>query len=141
MKDGKVKVGCKFGSEHFQTEVNVRLPENVEDMLSLSKGSGDFVVQMFTRGWRIWNQEQSGARDFVAASTVSERESADFAAKVQQIVSTADPLAPAKRTGRPAKPQEVTVTPEEIKALKGDMNKFAALLASKGVKVSVAANG
>lgn len=137
MKTDKVKVGAKFGTEHFQVECNIRLPETVEEMLALARGSLPFVLQMFIRGWRIWNQEQSGARDFIQASTVTQREQADFASKVQKIMDEADPTAPPKRSGRPAQPKEVTITPEQVKALKGDPQKFAELLAAQGIKVNI----
>jgi hypothetical protein len=140
MKTGKVKVGTKFGTEHVQVECNIQLPENVDDMLKLARGSGDFVVQMFTRGWRIWEQEQSGARDFVEQSTVEQRkDTVKFAGAVQAVIDKADPTAPPKRSGRPAAPREVTITPEQIKALKGDPQKFAELLAAQGIKVSITA--
>lgn len=138
MQTGKVKVGSKFGTEHVQVECDVQIPETVEEMVKLARGSMKFVVQMFVRGWRIWNQEQSGARDFVAASTLDQRkDTAKFTADVQAIINAADPTAPPKRAGRPAAPREVTITPEQIKALKGDPAKFAELLAAQGIKVNI----
>jgi hypothetical protein len=137
METGKVKVGCKFGTEHYQVECSLPIPTTVEEMVKLSRGSMPFVVQMFVRGWRIWNQEQSGARDFVQQSTVEQRKAEGFAKQVQKVIDEADPTSPPKRSGRPAKPQEVTITAEQVKALKGDPQKFAELLAAQGIKVNL----
>lgn len=140
MKTEPVKVGTKFGTEHFQVECSVQIPESLAEALTLARKSEAFAVQMFVRGWRIWNQEQSGARDFIQGSTVKDRESADFPKKVQAVIDAADPTAPPKRTGRPAAPREVVMTPELSKAMKsGDMAAFAAQLAAQGVKVNIAA--
>lgn len=140
MRIEKVTVGSKIGTEVVKVECAVRVPDTTEDMLELARQSLPFVVKMFTRGWRIWNQEQSGARDFVAASTVEQRKDGTaFAKSVQEIIDTADPTAPAKRTGRPAKAPELTVNAEIQKAMKkGDMNALAALLAAQGVKLNIA---
>lgn len=137
MKKGTVKVGCKFGTEHFQVECSLSIPETMAEMKALAKGSDEFQLAMFERGWRIWNQEQSGARDFIQQSTVKQREDEGFPKLVQGIIDSADPLAPPSRTGRPAKPREVTVTPEmQAAQKKGDFTKFAELLAAQGVKVN-----
>lgn len=141
MKIETVKIGSKIGTEHVQVECKLRVPENVAEMSELAKGSGEFVVQMFVRGWRIWNQEQSGARDAVAQSTAAERKDMPaFTAKIQGIVDSADPTAPAKRTGRPAGPKEVKVSQNDLKAaIEGnDMTKLAELLAAQGVKLNIA---
>lgn len=138
MKSETVKVGTKIGTEHVQVECKIRIPETVADMTELAKGSGEFVTQMFTRGWRIWNQEQSGARDRIAASTTAERKDmASFTAIVQAVIDSADPTAPAKRTGRPAGPREVKVEKNELQAALSDSAKLAALLAAHGVKLNV----
>lgn len=153
MKSDTVKVGSKIGSEHVQVECTIQIPENVPDMKRLAQhdrtegrmteseiaARDEFVVQMFTRGWRIWKQEQSGARDVVATSSVVERKDVKaFTAKVQAVIDAADPLAPAKRTGRPAKAAEVKVD-DSVKAAmqSGDMNALAALLAAQGIKLNV----
>lgn len=153
MKSDTIKVGSKIGTEHVQVECSIPLPENTDDMYRLARKDRDpdkltaeeaetareFVVQMFTRGWRIWNQEQSGARDAVAASTVAERKDmVAFRKSIQTIVNDADPLAPAKRTGRPAGPREVKVEKNELQAALNDSEKLAALLAAHGVKLNIA---
>lgn len=138
MKTETLKIGTKFGTEHFQVTVSIKEPETVEEMLQLARKSAAFVLAMFIRGWRIWLQEQSGARDFIAASTVAERKSVDFASRVQKIVDAADPTAPPKRTGRPAQPKEVKMTPELSAAMKkGDTDAFAQLLAAQGIRISI----
>ena len=87
MKSETLKIGTKFGTELAQFEVSVKIAESVTDMHRLAahdrtegrmtpseiEARDAFVVQMFNRGWRIWCQEQSGARDAVKVSTVTER--------------------------------------------------------------------
>ena len=138
MRVEKLKIGTKIGTELFQVECSVKLPDTIEEMLGLARNSLPFVLAMFCRGWRIWCQEQSGARDFIQLAKVQEREAEGFAAKVQAIVDNADPTAPPKRTGRPAGPKDVKATPEMVAAMKkGDLSKFAELLAAQGVKVNI----
>ena len=153
MKIETVKVGTKIGTEHVQVECKIQVPENTDDMYRLarkdrdpdkltaeeSEAAREFVVQMFTRGWRIWNQEQSGARDRIAESTTAERKDmVAFTAIVQSVINSADPTAPAKRTGRPAGPREVKVEKNELQAALNDSEKLAALLAAHGVKLNIA---
>jgi hypothetical protein len=156
MLTDKISIGTKFGTEKFAVEVSVKIAESMGDMLGIAAGprkqvnmtegerklAEEFVVAMFNRGWRIWAQERSGARDFVASATVAERKDvASLTAKVQKIVNDADPLAPAKRVGRPAKPAEVNMTDEVAKAMKkGDTKALAELLAAQGVKITFNTN-
>ena len=138
MKSDTINVGTKFGSEHFAVEVSIKLPENAADRSELCKNDAEFENQMFVRGWRIWNQEQSGARDYVKGLTVEQRKDVPAVTKaVQAIIDSADPTAPAKRTGRPAKPAEATVTADVAAAMKkGDTAKLAELLAAQGIKIN-----
>lgn len=151
MQIEKLTVGKKFGTEHFTVECQVKIPETLDECNTLAIGNrkrdaltadertkaSDFILQMFVRGWRIWCQEQSGARDFIGESTVKQREAPEFKAAVQRIIDNADPLSPAKRSGRPAKPAEVNMT-DEVKAAmqKGDTEKLRDLLAAQGVKIN-----
>lgn len=154
MKTETLKIGTKFGTELAQYEVSIRIPETPHDRFLLSIGkrtpgrmlpseteaAEEFQNQMFIRGYRIWLQEQSGARDEVKASTVADRkDSAAMTAKLQSVIDNADPLAPAKRTGRPAKPAEVKVDDAVKAAMQaGDMAALTALLAAQGVKLNIA---
>lgn len=133
-------VGCKIGTEKFSVDVKVSLPETVEEMLQCANGSMDVVLARFVRGERIWRQEQSGARDYIRSLTAAERKDvASVQQKVQEIVDTADPTAEHKRTGRPAKPAEVTIGDDARKAMaSGNMEALAALLAAQGVKLNIA---
>lgn len=136
-KINDLTVGCKIGTEHFAVECSLKIPENVADCKELAKGSEPFVAQMFERGWRIWNQEQSGARDFVREATVAQREAPDFKNKVQAVIDAADPLTPPKRSGRPAQPKDVKVDAEVAKAMKtGDLTTLQTLLAAQGIKIN-----
>lgn len=132
-----LSVGCKIGTEHFSVECDLLIPENSADCNTLSKGSEAFHAQMFERGWRIWNQEQSGARDLVREATKAQREAADFKSKVQAVINAADPLTPPKRSGRPAQPKDVKVDAEVAKAMKsGDLATLQTLLAAQGIKIN-----
>lgn len=151
MLTDKISIGTKFGTEKFAVEVSVKIAENEKDMQEIAlhgrsfNDAGNeataFMVAMFNRGWRIWAQERSGARDFVAATTVADRKDISaLTAKVQAIVDGADPLAPAKRVGRPAKPAEVKMTDDVAKAMKkGDTKALAELLAAQGIKINFSA--
>lgn len=133
-----LNVGAKFGTEHFAVECKLLVPENLADCKTLAKGSEPFIAQMFERGWRIWNQEQTGARDIVRESTVAQRKDvATLTARVQLAIDSADPLSPPKRTGRPATPKDVKVDAEIAKAMKaGDTAKLTELLAAQGIKIN-----
>lgn len=133
-----LSVGCKIGTEHYSVDCILQIPENVADCVTLAKGSESFVAQMFERGWRIWNQEQTGARDVVREATAAMRADVPQMTKaVQAVIDAADPLTPPKRSGRPAQPKEAKMTPE-IQALmkKGDTAGLAAELAKQGIKIS-----
>lgn len=165
MKKDKINVGykpVKGTDEKYFVTADIRIPESIADMLSLAKmpasalamflkliedsfwASADvaasvaFVLQMFTRGWRIWCQEQSGARDYVQGLSLEARkDKLAVGLAVQQIIDAVDPLAPAKRTGRPAQPTEIKATPELQAAMQsGNVEQLQALLAAAGLKVN-----
>lgn len=132
-----LSVGCKIGTEHVSFNCRIDVPDTAADCKKLSRNSEAFHAQMFERGWRIWKQEQTGARDVVRNATVKEREAPDFVQKIQAVIDAADPLTPPKRTGRPSAPKEVKVTNEVASAMKkGDTVALAALLAAQGIKIS-----
>lgn len=130
-----LNVGCKIGTEKYAVTVQLRYPETDADVAELSKTEA-FRVKMFTRGWAIWNQEQSGARDIVEAATKAERdERKGLTAKVQACIDAADPSAPPKRSGRTAAPVEVKVDDKMKAAMKkGDLAALQAMLLAAGVK-------
>lgn len=140
MKNEKLNVGCKIGTEKFAVECVLPIAETIEDVQKLGK-SDAFVCQMFNRGWRIWNQEQSGARDVVEGATVAERKDrATLTTKVQAVIDAADPLTPPKRTGRPAAPVNVKVDDKMKAAMQsGDLVTLQAMLAAAGVKANFSA--
>ena len=159
-----LNVGCKIGTEKYAVTVQLRYPENDADIAELSGAPTSVVeairkatlealdqnkntsyakfaagmafrVKMFTRGWSIWNQEQTGARDVVESATKAERdERKALTAKVQKVIDDADPTAPPKRSGRTQKP--VVLNEAAIKAAmkKGDVNALAEMLAAAGIK-------
>lgn len=138
LKAQELTVGVKIGTENFSVVCHIDTPENLADCKVLAKDSEAFIAQMFERGWRIWNQEQTGARDVVREATVTDRKDVPkLTAKVQGVIDAADPLTPPKRTGRPAAPKEAKVTPEIQKAMAaGDTNALAELLAAQGIKIN-----
>jgi hypothetical protein len=137
-KNQELTVGVKIGTESFSVVCHIDTPENLADCQTLAKGSEAFIAQMFERGWRIWNQEQTGARDVVRDATVAERKDVPkLTAKVQAVIDAADPLTPPKRTGRPATPKEAKMTPAIVEAMKsGDASKLAAELAAQGIRLN-----
>lgn len=137
MKNEKLNVGCKIGTEKYAVECVLPIAETIEDVQKLGK-SDAFVCQMFNRGWRIWNQEQSGARDVVECATLAERKDrATLTAKVQAVIDSADPLTPPKRSGRPAAPVNVKVDDAMKKAMaSGDIVALQAMLTAAGVKAT-----
>lgn len=137
MLANKLKVGVKT-PEVFSVEVDLQVPENIDEQMILARNDLEFQNQCFVRGWRIINQEASGARDRISASTHEERKNREkLTIDVQTIVTSFDPTAPAKRAGRPAKPVEVTVDDKMTAAMAaGDVSGLQALLAAAGVKVN-----
>lgn len=138
MKQDKLDVGVKG----FSVTVNVNVPENDKDVATLSKNSEAYRVQKFVRGWRIDNQEDSGARDYVlsrvagkdAAMLKDAKFIAEVTAGVQAIVDKFDPTAPRQRGGRPAAPKVVTL-PKGKKSL--SMEDVQKLLAAQGLTTIV----
>lgn len=137
MRTEKLNVGGKIGTEKVAVECTLRVPETLQEALALAKSEA-FAVQMFVRGWRIWNQEQSGARAFVTSATVEQRKAPNFAADVQKIIDNADPNAPARRTGRPNGPKEVALDPKELTNALKNPERLKELLAAQGVKLNIA---
>ena len=127
MQSVPLKIGTKQeGKEPYKVPVN--LAESVEEIQSLSRGDMKVVLRCFNRGWRIENQERSGARDkFRAGGTVEE---------VAAIVANYDPTKVVPRAGRPAAPKEITLP-------KGKKNfsaqELAELLAKSGIKANISA--
>lgn len=128
MKDGSLKIGTKGGP---QVSVPIAEPENIEDVRTLSRGSEIVVLRCFTRGWRIENQERSGARDYVRENG-GKLEEAELAKGAAKIVAEYDPTKVAERLGRPRAPKKVTL-PAGVKSMTPD--KLAELLAAQGVEV------
>lgn len=123
MKLAKLRVGAKGDRE--AVTVPVREAENVEDMEELSNGSTDVVVRCYNRGWRIENQERSGARDAFREGKTEE--------EIAQIVADYDPTIVKARA--PRKPREITVPAGKESFSQDDL---AALLAQHGIQVKVA---
>jgi hypothetical protein len=141
MKTETLKIGTKIGTEHIQIEIPFSIPETVEDCATLSKGSHKFLTERFTRGWRIWAQEQSGARDYLAENIAAYRKDpAAMKEALLEIVNRADPLSPPARTGRPAGPRTVEVQKDALATAiaGGDMAALQALLAAQGIKLNIA---
>lgn len=124
MKSITLRVGDK-ASKRPPVKVPLNIAENPSEMVTLAKGSEAVVVRCFNRGWRIENQERSGARDKF-------KEGGDEAA-VAAIVASYDPTKVAERTGGTRKPKTVTL-PKGKKSFSADDLK--ALLAAQGIQVA-----
>jgi hypothetical protein len=136
MKDDTLKVGSRKSGDKFDVSVKVRVAETDADVAELCKDES-LRVACFNRGYRIRLQENSGAREYVSAATVKEREDKDtLTANVQKIVSDfiADPTTN-RKSGRPATPRSVEL-PAELS--KKDAEKFAAILKAQGITVTLA---
>jgi hypothetical protein len=140
MQSEKLKVGV----EGFNVVVDVRVPQTAAECLALARNSEEYLVSKFTRGWRIDNQEDSGARDLVAARIAGKSKTAlsdesfvkALTADVQKVVNEYNPLEPSQR-GRPRGPTKVTLTAAEMTAIQKNPAKLAEIMAAKGLKVEV----
>lgn len=136
MQTGKLKVGIKGGTRK-PVVVAVQEADTIDDIQKLSRGALPVVIRCFNRGWRIENQERSGARDKfrdLPANTTDEQ----AIALIQQIVTEYDPTKVVPRTGRPS-------TPKEVKLAKGKktytVEELKALMASSGIKANFVEEG
>lgn len=131
MQTGKLKVGVKGGSRK-PAVVAVQEADNIEDIQKLSRGALPVVIRCFNRGWRIENQERSGARDAFRELPAAMTEE-DAAKAIQAIVTSYDPTKVVPRTGRPS-------TPKEVKLAKGkkqySVEELKALMAASGIKAN-----
>lgn len=129
-----LKVGSTFGTEKYSVEVQLQYPENDADIAKLIP-TEELRAKIMCRGWAIWNQEQSGARDIVASATVAERtERAALTAKVQKCIDEADITAPAKRSGRTQAPVVIDASAAQKAMESGDLVALQAMLLAAGVK-------
>lgn len=124
MKTISLKIGDKKSGRQA-VKVPLSIAENASDMMTLAKSNEAVVVRCFNRGWRIENQERSGARDAF-------KEAKDDAA-IAAVVSAYDPTKVAERTGGTRKPKTVTL-PKGKRNFSADDLK--ALLAANGIQVA-----
>lgn len=119
-------ISLKIGKKGARAAVNVPLQvaENPSDVLELVRGNESVLVRCFNRGWRIENQERSGARDaFGEGKTVED---------IAGIVASYDPSAITPRTSGPRVPKTVKI--EKGKSYSAD--DLRALLEAQGIKVT-----
>lgn len=124
MKTFNLKVGTKGTRE--AVKVPLQVAENSTDMIGLARGNEAVVVRCFNRGWKIENQERSGARDAF-------RDGADQA-KIAGIVAGYDPTKVTERTRGPAKPKVVKLAKGKTKY---SLEELQAALAAQGFQVEV----
>jgi hypothetical protein len=136
MKDDTLKVGSRKSGDKFDVTVKVKIAETDADVAELVKDEA-VRVACFNRGFRIRLQENSGAREFVSAATLAERQATETITEaVSKLVNdyAADPTV-SRKSGRLATPQEVII-PATLS--KKDAEKFAEVLKSQGIKVTFA---
>lgn len=145
MKVAKLAVGSGKSGDHFDVEIDFRLPETDAEVANVCKVE-QIRVARFVRADRIACQETSGARDYVAAMTVAERnehalavkegKTSRFAIDIAALVDSyrADPTV-SRKAGRPATPQEVVIPANSLKAK--DLEAMKTLLQSQGIKVTI----
>lgn len=123
MKIFNLKVGDKkSGRDAVKVPLNVA--ENSADMIALAKNDEAVAVRCFNRGWKIENQERSGARDaFKAGKTADE---------IAAIVASYDPTKVAERGPRtPKAPPTVKLE----KKSRYSLEELQAALAAAGVQI------
>lgn len=126
MKTLELRVGAK--GERAAVKVPVQIAETLDEATSLARGSSGVFLRCFNRGWRIENQERSGARDaFVEGQTTEQ---------IAALVAAYDPTKVLPRTGggRRAKPVEVRVS---AKKKSFSVEEMRELLAAAGAKVNI----
>lgn len=138
MKKDTLKVGTSKGE--FYVEVEISIPESIEDVNALAKNDAEYVISKFTRGYRIDLQE-GGARQVVAEmlggkSPAQAMRDVEFVAKVKAAVEAEiaafDPKAPRAR-GTRAKPAPTVTLAQGKKQYSAA--ELLAMLEAAGVKV------
>lgn len=100
MKTISLRVGDKK-SKRAPIKVPLQIAENATDMLTLAKGAEAVVVRCFNRGFRIENQERSGARDAFKAGKTD--------AEIAAIVASYDASVSEPRASGPRKPKTIVI--------------------------------
>lgn len=124
MKAIGLKVGDK-ASKRPAFKVPLQIAESASDATALAKNNEAVLVRCFNRGWRIENQERSGARDAFKAGKSE--------AEIAAVVAGYDPTKVSERTFGPRKPKTVTL-PKGKKNFTADDLK--ALLEAQGIVVA-----
>lgn len=125
MKTISLKIGDRK-SGRDPVKVPLLIPENLSDMTELARNNTDVVVRCFTRGWRIENQERSGAREaFGEGKTEHE---------IAKVVADYDPTeVRARGSSGPRKPKTITLPKGKKTFSAADLK---ALLEAQGVVVA-----
>ena len=122
MKTFNLKVGKKGSRE--AVKVPLQVAENTADIVALSKNNEAVAVRCFNRGWKIENQERSGARDAFGEGKSQE--------EIAKIVAEYDPTRVAERGPRaPKAPPTVKLE----KKSRYSLEELQAALAAAGVKI------
>lgn len=131
MKTAQLRVGIK-GKE--AVSVPLQIPENVDELLQLAKGSTEVVMRWAKRGLAIEAQERSGARDTYREASEAGKTKEEITALVAKDVANYDPTVAAARGGsRPRKPVEIKAGPGG----KLSLDDFKAQLEAAGVKINI----
>ncbi len=104
MEVGKLRIGVKGADA---VTVPVQLAETVPDMQELAQENIGVIVRCFNRGFRIENQERSGARDTFRELFTQGKPAEEIQAACAKKVEDYDPTAVVERVGRPKKPVKI----------------------------------
>lgn len=133
MKTAQLRVGIK-GKE--AVSVPLQVPETIDELLGLAKGSQEVVMRWAKRGYAIEAQERSGARDTYRDASEAGKTKEEITALVAADVAGYDPTVAAARGGaRPRKPVEIKAGPGG----KLSLDDFKAQLEAAGVKINITA--
>ncbi len=124
MKTIKLRVGKK-SSDRDAVHVPLQVAENLGDVQTLAKDKEAVIVRCFNRGWRILNQEGSGARDAFGDGKSEE--------EIAALIAGFDASEIKERVGRPKKPVKLSTGGKKSMTVED----FKAQLAAQGVNVEI----
>jgi hypothetical protein len=131
MKSGKLRIGVKGGAK---VVVPIQEPETIDDVNTLSRGNLAVVLRCYTRGWRIENQERSGARDEVRDKKNASLDGEALTKLIAEKVQNYDPTAVAARGPKTPKVIKLAVK----KGQKLTTEQLSEMLAAQGINVELA---
>lgn len=126
MKIFNLKIGNKKGGRQA-IKVPLQVAENTADIIALSQNNEAVAVRCFNRGWKIENQERSGARDAFGEGKTD--------AEIAEIVAKYDPTKINERA--PRTPKAAPTVKLAAGKTKFSLEELQAALAQAGVTLQV----